>query len=213
MPFSLRRLFGGCRESGSEHMSDIKLIVGLGNPGKGYEGTRHNAGFEVLDALGRQNNIEIRKKKFGGLFGDGVIGFTRVLLLKPQNFMNRSGQSTATAAGFYKIPLEKIMVVTDDMALDCGVIRIRPKGSSGGHNGLKDIRAKLGSDAYGRLRIGIGKSEFVSTTDYVLGKPSAAEKEEIEKAKQQAVKALHCWINEGIDAAMNKFNVRKSEDN
>jgi PTH1 family peptidyl-tRNA hydrolase len=194
-----------------ESMAEARLIVGLGNPGTGYVGTRHNVGFDVIDAFCKRYGIEIRKKKFGGLFGEAVIGDMKILLLKPQEYMNLSGQAVATAAGFYRLPVENLIVVTDDMALEPGKIRIRQKGSAGGHNGLSNIKARLGTDEYARLRVGIGRSERIIARDYVLGRPSAGEREQIDKAVTRSIEALDCWVNEGVDRAMNKFNVNTNE--
>lgn len=188
--------------------SDVLMIVGLGNPGKEYERTRHNVGFDVVDAFARQYGIEVKKKKFGGLVGDGMVGEKKVLLVKPQNYMNLSGQVVATAVGFYRLSIDNLIVVTDDMALEPGRIRLRAKGSAGGHNGLSDIKNKLGTPDYARLRVGIGRSEYIIARDYVLGRPTADEKELIAEAVNRSKEALFCWINEGIGPAMNKYNVR-----
>ena len=194
-----------------EDASDVLMIVGLGNPGKEYERTRHNVGFDVVDAFARQYGIEVKKKKFGGLVGDGMIGGKKVLLVKPQKYMNLSGQVVATAAGFYRLPIGNLIVVTDDMALDPGRIRLRGKGSAGGHNGLSDIKNKLGTQDYARLRIGIGKSEYIIARDYVLGRPTSDERVLIDEAVERTKQALFCWVNEGIDSAMNKYNVNNNE--
>ena len=196
------------RKELSENASDVVMIVGLGNPGKEYERTRHNVGFDVVDAFARQYGIEVKKKKFGGLVGDGMIGGKKVLLLKPLKYMNLSGQVVVTAAGFYRLPIDNLIVVTDDMALEPGRIRLRAKGSAGGHNGLSDIANKLGSQDYARLRVGIGRSEYIIGRDYVLGRPTADEKELIDEAVARSKEALFCWVNEGIEPAMNKYNVR-----
>jgi PTH1 family peptidyl-tRNA hydrolase len=191
-------------------MADVKIIVGLGNPGKEYEGTRHNVGFEVVDRLASSLNIEVKKKKFGGLIGEGFIGDYKVLLVKPQEYMNLSGQSVATVAGFYKVNKEDIMILTDDLALEPGRIRLRAKGSAGGHNGLQDIISKLGGDVFARVRIGIGKSERIPTKSYVLGRPSLADRTLIKRAQSRAKESVMCWLRDGIDTAMNKYNA--SED-
>jgi PTH1 family peptidyl-tRNA hydrolase len=191
-------------------MADVRMIVGLGNPGIEYNGTRHNVGFEVIDLLGEKFGADVRKKKFGGLFGECVFGDTKVLLLKPQQYMNRSGQVVATAAGFYKLDLENIIVVTDDMALAPGRIRIRQKGSSGGHNGLGDIIEKLGSIEFARLRIGIGSSGRIPSRDYVLGRPRGEDREQVERAVKRSCEAVVCWIRNGLNETMNTFNVREN---
>jgi PTH1 family peptidyl-tRNA hydrolase len=182
------------------------MIVGLGNPGRDYIGTRHNVGFEVVDGLAARLGATIEQKKFNSLFGETLIDEYRVLLLKPQTFMNLSGQSVATAAGFYKMPISDLMVVTDDMALLPGMIRIRPSGSAGGHNGLKDIVGRLGSEQFARLRVGIGSSIYPDSRDYVLGKPGAEDSPRIQAAIRKAQDALLCWIRDGLPAAMNRYN-------
>ncbi len=189
-------------------MADVRMIVGLGNPGTEYVGTRHNVGFEVIDLLAGKFGVDVRKNKFGGSFGECIFEDMKVMLLKPQQYMNRSGQVVATAAGFYKLGLENIIVVTDDMALEPGRIRIRQKGSSGGHNGLGDIIEKFGSDEFARLRIGIGSSGNVISRDYVLGKPRGEDVELIEKAVAISCEAVVCWVRNGLNETMNKFNVR-----
>ncbi len=189
-------------------MTGMKLIVGLGNPGKEYAGTRHNVGFDVLDGFARRLGTSVEQKKFSSLFGEAVVDECKILLLKPQTYMNLSGQAVAAAAGFYKLPSSDLMVVTDDMALRPGVIRIRPGGSSGGHNGLRDIISRLGTEQFGRLRIGIGASDYPDTRDYVLGRPGPKDGELIASAMVRAQEALLCWIREGLAAAMNRFNER-----
>ena len=206
-----RRLFGrnsgfsGLGES-REDMSDVMMIVGLGNPGSRYDGTRHNVGFSVVDRLASRLGVDVKKKKFGGFFCESVFEGKKVLLLKPQQYMNCSGQVVVTAKGFYRCEIDKLIVVTDDMALEPGRIRIRSKGSAGGHNGLSDIIGKLGSNEFGRLRVGIGRSEVIAAKDYVLGRPTSDERGAIEKAIEAAEQGLLCWIREGIDVAMNRFN-------
>jgi PTH1 family peptidyl-tRNA hydrolase len=191
-------------------MAEVRMIVGLGNPGTEYAGTRHNVGFDVIDSLAAQLGIEVKKKKFGAMFGQGEFDGIGLMLLKPQEYMNRSGQAVATAAGFYKLERENIVVVTDDMALEPGRIRFRKKGSSGGHNGLKDIISRLGTDEFARLRIGIGQSGREAAESYVLRRPSAEDRELIDDAAKRASQAIACWIKEGADAAMNKFNMENN---
>ena len=193
-------------------MAEVKIIVGLGNCGREYDGTRHNAGFEVVDLLAERLGVEVKKKKFGGIIGEGFFDEGKVLLLKPQQYMNRSGQVVATVAGFYKVNNEDIIVVTDDMALEPGRIRLRAKGSAGGHNGLQDIISKMGGGEFARVRIGIGKSTVMPAKDYVLGRPSADDKEQIAGAVDRAKEAVVCWLQYGIDTAMNKYNMQVNKE-
>ena len=185
------------------------MVVGLGNPGDEYVDTRHNTGFKVIDLLAEGLKIEVRKRKFGARFGSGEFVDKKLILLKPWQFMNRSGQAVATAAGFYKLGVSDLLVVTDDMDLEPGRIRIRAKGSAGGHNGLADIVDKLGTNQFARCRIGIGRSgeeTRQSRVDYVLDKPAEAEKLPLAGAVERARDAVLCWIEHGVEAAMNKFN-------
>ena len=214
-PGFLRRLsgkFGGSvKLNGSAEIEDsgageVKLVIGLGNPDKEYAGTRHNVGFDVVDGLAGKLGIDIRKKKFGGFFGQGRLSGNRLLLLKPAKYMNRSGEAAATAVGFYKLPVDKIIVVTDDIALDPGKIRIRAKGSAGGHKGLIDIIRKLGTEDFARLRVGIGRSEHGDNVDFVLGRPAGDDKELIGEAVGRAQQAVISWIENGIEPTMNRFN-------
>lgn len=189
-------------------MAKIKLIVGLGNPGKEYEGTRHNVGFDVIDKLAGSFGEKVSQKKFNALIGEVMMGDVKLLFVKPQQYMNRSGLAVATAAGFYKIDRSDIIVVSDDLALDPGVIRIRAKGSSGGQKGLNDIIQKLGSDEVARLRVGIGKDARQDTSSYVLGRPGKEDRELIEDAVAKACKAILCWVDNGVDETMTRFNAR-----
>jgi PTH1 family peptidyl-tRNA hydrolase len=193
-------------------MATLKLIAGLGNPGKEYAGTRHNVGFEVVDGLAAKVGTAVEQKKFSSLFGEAMVDDCKVLLLKPQTFMNLSGSAVATAVGFYKIPLSDVMIVTDDLALPPGMIRIRPSGSAGGHNGLKDIISRFGSDQVARLRVGIGSSIYPDTRDYVLGRPGADELPQIQTAVRKAQDALLCWIRSGLAPAMNRYNEKSTMD-
>jgi peptidyl-tRNA hydrolase, PTH1 family len=185
---------------------EIKLIAGLGNPGREYARTRHNAGFAVVDSLAESLGIEVTARKFGGLVGHGEYKGKKLILVKPQQYMNLSGQVVATVVGFYKLAIADVMVVADDMALEPGVVRLRAKGSAGGHNGLADIIEKLGTSDFARLRVGIGKSVFPDARDYVLGEPTKEEKVLIAEGVQKAHQALLCWLTEGLEKAMNKFN-------
>ncbi len=192
--------------------ASMKLIAGLGNPGNEYEGTRHNIGFMVADALAERLGASIRRKKFNAMVEEVHAEGTKLLLVKPQHYMNRSGHAVATAAGFYKLASTDVLVVTDDMALDVGRIRLRAKGSSGGHNGLKDIIARIGSDNFPRLRVGIGDSGQMDAADYVLSRFSADEREIIDGVVQTAVEAVLCWLRDGVDIAMTRYNTKNGVD-
>ena len=187
-------------------MSDMKLVAGLGNPGGDYADTRHNIGFKVMDLLAEGLDIEIRKRKFGARFGVGEFAHKKLIVLKPWQYMNRSGQAVATAMGFYKLNIADVLVVTDDMDLEPGRIRIRPKGSAGGHKGLADIIEKLGSHNFARCRVGIGRNHERESVDFVLDKPAKAERPLLNAAIERARNAVLCWIEYGIEAAMNQYN-------
>lgn len=194
-------------------MSDTKVIIGLGNPGKEYCGTRHNVGFMAVDLLAEKLGTDVRQKKFSSLTGQTLFEGKKLILVKPQEYMNRSGQAVATVKGFFKLENDDLLVITDDMALDPGVIRIKPKGSAGGHNGLKDIIEKLGTTDFSRLRIGIGKSPYADSRNYVLGKIGSDEIEDVESAISKSVQAVFCWLREGIGSAMNQFNEKNGKEN
>lgn len=184
------------------------LIVGLGNPGAKYEMTRHNAGFLAVDLFAVKKNLNIKKLKYHALAGDAVISGKKCLIMKPQTFMNNSGEAVGEAAHFYKIPPEKVIVISDDISLDVGKIRIKRKGSAGGHNGLKSIIAHLGSENFVRIKVGVGKkpSADYDLVDWVLGRfPKELEKE-LKSALENAVDALPYIVNDEIDKAMNLFN-------
>ncbi len=187
-------------------MSDEYLIVGLGNPGEQYKATRHNVGFEAVDLLAARLGCLINDKKFGGLLGRSDYNGKKLILLKPMQYMNNSGQVVATAAGFYKIPLQQLMIISDDMAFEPGRIRIRAQGSAGGHNGLADVVEKLGTEQFARCRIGIGQSDRADSRDYVLDKFTAQQRQLVDSACRKAVDAVCVWLDEGINAAMNGFN-------
>ena len=184
----------------------MKIVVGLGNPGDEYVNTRHNIGFKVIDLLAEQLNVDVRKRKFGARFGLGEFSDKKLILLKPWRYMNRSGQAVATAVGFYKLDVTDLLVVTDDMALPPGKIRIRPGGSAGGHKGLADIIQKLKNENVSRLRIGIGQSRQQDAVDFVLDKPAKQDCLLLDEAIRMAKEAVLSWMENGIDATMNKFN-------
>jgi len=187
-------------------MGDMKIVVGLGNPGDEYVNTRHNMGFKVIDSVSKFLNIEVKQRKFGGHFGSGEFSDNKLILLKPWQFMNRSGQVVATASGFYKLSAGDLLVITDDMDLEPGRIRIRAKGSAGGHNGLADIIEKLGTNEFARCRIGIGRSREDNAVDHVLDKPAKEEEPLLAEAIKRARKAVFCWIEYGTEKTMNEFN-------
>ena len=196
-------------------MAEIKMIIGLGNPGSEYADTRHNIGFMVIDLLSRALGIKLKRKKFGALFGQGEFADKKLILLKPMQYMNRSGQVVSTAVGFYKLPLEDLLIITDDMALEPGMIRLRTKGSAGGHNGMADIIEKLGTENVNRLRVGIGQNGKMIAEDYVLACPMDTEKPLLDKAIASAKEAVICWLDNGIDETMTRFNCcssRQSEE-
>jgi PTH1 family peptidyl-tRNA hydrolase len=187
-------------------MGNMKLVAGLGNPGGDYAETRHNIGFKVVDLLAKTLDIEVRKRKFGARFGLGEFADSKLIVLKPWQFMNRSGQAVATAVGFYKLDAADVLVVTDDMDLEPGRIRLRARGSAGGHNGLADIIAKLGTNSFARCRVGIGRSHEQDAVEFVLDRPVESERPLLDAAIERARDAVLCWIERGIETAMNQYN-------
>lgn len=183
------------------------LIVGLGNPEEEYSKTRHNMGFNVINKIADKYKIEVNKKKFDGLCGDGVIEGQKVILLKPQTYMNLSGRAIVQVVNFYKIPLENVIVIYDDIDVEPGLIRIRKKGSSGSHNGMKSVIAELNSEEFARIRVGIGKPEYAhDMINYVIGAVPEEEQKELEEGVEKAKEATIEILKNGIDIAMNKFN-------
>ncbi len=184
------------------------LVVGLGNPGKKYENTRHNAGFRVMDALCRTHHVSCDRSRFQALTGEAVLGGSRVLLMKPQTFMNLSGAAVHEASSFYKIPPEHILVIFDDISLPVGTLRIRPKGSAGGQNGVKDIIAQLGSQDFPRIKVGVGSKPHpdYDLADWVLSNITSDEQDAMDDAVQRAVQAVPELIANGVPAATQKFN-------
>ena len=183
------------------------IIAGLGNPTREYEKTRHNVGFDTIDVLADKLNTSVDEKKFKGLYGKGIIAGEKVILLKPQTFMNLSGESVREAADFYKVDPEHIIVIYDDISLDVGQLRIRKKGSAGGHNGIKNIIANLGTDVFPRIKIGVGeKPKKYDLADYVLGHFSKEDRELMEEGYDRADHAVGMILNGEIEAAMNQYN-------
>ena len=184
------------------------LVVGLGNPGIQYEKTRHNVGFMSADLLMKKEGGEFTKHKIDSHYGECEIGKKRILVMKPQTFMNNSGTAVSAVSKFYKIPLDKIIIISDDISLDVGKIRIRRKGSHGGHNGLKDIFQLLGTDNIMRIKIGVGAKPHpdYDLADWVLGKFPKEDEENLSTALDNSVKAIEEIIKRGIDSAMNKYS-------
>ena len=188
-------------------MDKLTVIVGLGNPGNKYENTRHNVGFIAIDLLAKKFGIKVDRLRHKALIGDGGINGERVLLVKPQTFMNLSGESVRDIAEWYKLPMENIIVIYDDVDLPVGTVRIRPRGSSGTHNGMRSIIYQLQSDDFPRIRIGSGKApEGWDLADYVLGRYSGEEAEVIRASIERAADAAASIVTGGVAAAMNAYN-------
>ena len=191
----------------------IKIIVGLGNPGPRYAKNRHNIGFQIVDELAAKHDLSFDKRQFKALIASGRIDGQRVLLVKPQTYMNLSGEAVQPLVSYYKVELEDLMVVFDDMDLPAGVIRLRPFGGAGGHNGMKSIIGRLGSNQFPRLRVGVGRPPGrMDPAAYVLQDFSADEESLMAPVRDRAVQALETWLTSGVDAAMNAFNITKSQD-
>jgi len=189
----------------------MKLVVGLGNPGQKYAGTRHNVGFDVVAELVRRHGQGGGKEAFFGQLDDISLATQRVLLLRPQTFMNVSGKSVLAVRDFYKLSDEDLLVVTDDFNLPLGQLRARRGGSAGGHNGLEDVIRVLGHNQVARLRIGVGAPPGAAeVVDYVLGRFTAQEKQEIELAIAKAADAVETWVSQGIAECMNQFNQKSA---
>jgi len=190
-----------------EREEEMYLIVGLGNPEEEYSKTRHNMGFNVINKIANKYGIEVNKKKFDGLCGDGIIDAEKVILLKPQTYMNLSGKSIIQVINFYKIPLENVIIIYDDVDVEPGLIRIRKKGSSGSHNGMKSVIQELNSEEFTRIRVGIGKPKYNNDMiNYVIGSISEEDKSKLEEGVNKAQEATIEILKNGIDIAMNKFN-------
>lgn len=184
----------------------MKLFIGLGNPGKKYENTRHNMGFDVIDLFADLSQIDVDKEVFHGLMGRGTALGEDVMLFKPTTFMNLSGTAVREVINYFKIPLEDVVVIFDDMALEPGKIRLRLDGSSGGHKGMQNIIDLLGTNEIKRIRVGIGEPGENDNIDYVLSKPVDEERELIQDAIKNAVEALKEMLKSNFDRAMSKFN-------
>jgi len=184
------------------------LVVFLGNPGLKYTDTRHNAGFMTGDALAKSLGVSINRARFQALVGECTIGQERVLLMKPQTYMNLSGDAAIQAVNFYKIPPEHVLVISDEVSLPIGRLRVRTKGSAGGHNGLKSLIARLGTEDFPRIRLGVGAPPHpdYDMADWVLSSFRNQDAEDMAKAVSRAAEAVVCYITEGPDKAMNKYN-------
>lgn len=184
------------------------IIAGLGNPTLQYEGTRHNVGFDVIDTLADRYNISVDTRKSRALIGKGMIEGHKVILVKPQTYMNLSGESIRSLVDYYKVDEEsELLVIYDDISLGVGQLRIRKKGSAGGHNGIKSIIAELGTDVFLRIKVGVGeKPKKYDLADYVLGHFSKAEKEQMQEGYQKAAEAVSMILNGETEAAMNQYN-------
>ena len=191
-----------------KNKADFWLVAGLGNPGLQYEKTRHNAGFMAADRIAEKYGVQFNKRKFDSVYGEFKIGENRVLLMKPQTYMNNSGSAVLGLVNFYKIPTDRIIIMFDDISLDVGKIRMRRKGSHGGHNGIKDIIELLGTDEIMRIKIGVGERQNrdYDLKDWVLVKIPSEQLPELDKALDKAAQAAKEIITGGIDSAMNKYN-------
>lgn len=185
------------------------VVAGLGNPGTKYASTRHNMGFDVIDVLAQKYDIRVNKVKFKGLLGEGIWAGEKIVLIKPSTYMNLSGESIRPLMEFYKLKPHQLIVVVDDIDIEFGTIRIKKKGSGGTHNGLKSIILQTGTDQFPRLKIGIGqKPPHYDLADFVLSKFSKSERQIIDKAILKAADAVDEFITNGIDSAMNKYNIK-----
>lgn len=188
------------------------VVVGLGNPGKKYENTRHNMGFITIDQIAEQAGVKVDKIKHKSLVGETNIAGQKVLLVKPQTYMNLSGEAVREVLAYYKVPVENLIVIYDDIDLATGTIRLRAKGSSGTHNGMRNIIYQIQDDGFPRIRIGIGSEKKGDLANFVTGGITKAEVKPLEEAITAAKESVFCIIEEGIDRAMNKFNTKKKEE-
>ena len=187
----------------------MKIVVGLGNPGKQYHGTRHNVGFAVIDGLAASPTCGRFQSRFSAQVAELMEGGEKVLLVKPETFMNLSGRCVRQVIDFYQLDLVDLLVVCDDVNLPLGKLRIRPKGSHGGHNGLRDIQNHLGTQEYARLRIGVDAAGEGELVDHVLGRFRPSERPVIDEAVARAIEAAAVWIQQGLDVCMNRYNTSK----
>ena len=191
----------------------MKLIVGLGNPGKEYENTRHNAGFRFIDAFAPSKNLTFNKSKFGGLYTEFNYNGEKIILLKPQKYINLSGEVIYNFMNFYKIPVENLLVIADDLDIPAGSIKIKMKGSAGGHNGLNNIEQNLQTNNYKRIKIGISNDKNKDKIDYVIGKVSKEDLELLNKYNSKSKEIIYDYLNLSFDNFMNKYNKKNGDTN
>ena len=185
----------------------MQAVIGLGNPGFKYSKTKHNVGFDTIDIIAKRHGVKIKKKEHKALVGECMIGENKVLLVKPQTYMNNSGEAVRAIVDYYKLDISDIIVISDDLTLDIGVLRLRKKGSAGGHNGLKSIIKCLGSEEFARLRVGIGKvpPEW-EIIDYVLSRFDRKDRAAVKETMEAAADAIECALTDGLDKAISTFN-------
>lgn len=188
------------------------IIVGLGNPGRKYANTRHNLGYITVDRFAEKHNIKIEKSKFKSLVGEGIVAGQKVLLVKPETYMNNSGEAVRDVMDFYKVDTENLIVIYDDIDLPTGTVRIRKSGSAGTHNGMRSVVYQLNDDSFPRIRIGIGRDERIDLINYVTGGFTKEEVAPLEAAVDTAVSAIVSYLEEGIDIAMNKYNKKNNKE-
>jgi PTH1 family peptidyl-tRNA hydrolase len=189
----------------------LYVVIGLGNPGREYEATRHNVGFDTIELLARRNNINVNKIKFKSVLGEGQIGKEKVILMKPQTYMNNSGMAVYDILNFYKIPIENIIVIVDDIDIEFGTVRIKAKGSAGTHNGMRSIIYQIQKDNFPRVKVGIGKArEGQDLANFVLSRFSKEERSFVDSAIERAALAVETIIQHDINKAMNEFNTKSN---
>lgn len=186
------------------------LIVGLGNPEKKYEGTRHNVGFEAIDAISKQFDIDVKQREHKGIVGKGLINGNKVILVKPMTYMNLSGECVFELCEYYGVdPETELIVISDDVSLSTGNIRVRKKGSAGGHNGLKNIIAMLDTNQFPRIRVGVGECEDGDLVAHVLGHYSKEDRLRVDESMEKVIGAVELFLEQNLDAAMNRYNVKE----
>ncbi len=187
----------------------MRLVVGLGNPGEQYEGTRHNVGFEVVNLLAARHGISVRKHRFRAVFGDGLIAGERVILARPMTYMNLSGEAVLALSRFHRVEATDIIVILDEVALPVGQLRLRYQGSAGGHNGLADVLTKMQTTSIPRIRVGVGSAEPGRLIGHVLSRFAVSDLPIMDEAYVRAADAVECALSDGFETAMNQFNVQK----